>query len=295
MNPVDMLNPSDDYIWQILFAGENDAVPKRVTGAELARSCTATCTAWSGRVGTARRPADDTGEQQAAAALVCQQQGDALQQSGENGCFACRAPPSLLAPTQPPPFPRRWPAPRPAAHLHHPPATALSYLDDADTDPLLDAILADDLPPAPPGFDHQQHHDFLGPLPGEDHHGQGHAHHRGAGPGAPGGSGSGGSGGTVPGGDTGHGASGGAGLHGMDGLLGQQQVVPQQPYSAGQQPYAMAQHGQHHAQNGQHHAQHMQHAGQPPFRNGYSGHGSGELPPVKLEGAAATAAAGGFI
>jgi hypothetical protein len=32
MNPVDMLNPSDDYIWQILFAGENDAVPKRVTG-----------------------------------------------------------------------------------------------------------------------------------------------------------------------------------------------------------------------------------------------------------------------
>ena len=25
-------NPSDDYIWQILFAGENDVVPKRVTG-----------------------------------------------------------------------------------------------------------------------------------------------------------------------------------------------------------------------------------------------------------------------
>ncbi|KAI7845625.1 hypothetical protein COHA_000911 [Chlorella ohadii] len=31
MNPVDVSNPSDDYIWQILFAGENDAVPKRVT------------------------------------------------------------------------------------------------------------------------------------------------------------------------------------------------------------------------------------------------------------------------
>ena len=29
---VDVSNPSDDYIWQILFAGENDAVPKRVTG-----------------------------------------------------------------------------------------------------------------------------------------------------------------------------------------------------------------------------------------------------------------------
>ena len=33
MNPLDVSNPSDDYIWQILFAGENDAVPKRVTGA----------------------------------------------------------------------------------------------------------------------------------------------------------------------------------------------------------------------------------------------------------------------
>ncbi|KAL4437085.1 hypothetical protein ABPG75_004224 [Micractinium tetrahymenae] len=198
MNPVDVLNPSDDYIWQILFAGENDAVPKRVT-----------------------------------------------------------------------------------AHLHHPPATALSYLDDADTDPLLDAILADDLPPAPPGFDHQQHHDFLGPLPGEDgyHGGAAHAAH--------GGSGSGGSGGTVPGGDSGHGASGGTMLHGMDGLLGQQQVVPQQPHPS-------AHHGQHVQHHGQH-AQHVQHAGQLPYRNGYGGHGGGELPPVKVEGTAAAAAGGGFI
>ena len=38
------------------------------------------------------------------------------------------------------------PAPA-AAHLHHPPATALSYLDEAD--PLLDAILSDDLGPLP--------------------------------------------------------------------------------------------------------------------------------------------------
>jgi hypothetical protein len=34
MSPAEMLNPSDDYIWQILFAGENDVVPKRVTGAQ---------------------------------------------------------------------------------------------------------------------------------------------------------------------------------------------------------------------------------------------------------------------
>lgn len=32
MNPQELTNPSDDYIWQILFAGENDPVPKRVTG-----------------------------------------------------------------------------------------------------------------------------------------------------------------------------------------------------------------------------------------------------------------------
>lgn len=31
MNPSEVSNPSDDYIWQILFAGENDPVPKRVT------------------------------------------------------------------------------------------------------------------------------------------------------------------------------------------------------------------------------------------------------------------------
>lgn len=31
MNPAEVSNPSDDYIWQILFAGENDPVPKRVT------------------------------------------------------------------------------------------------------------------------------------------------------------------------------------------------------------------------------------------------------------------------
>lgn len=31
MNPSEMSNPSDDYIWQIMFAGENDPVPKRVT------------------------------------------------------------------------------------------------------------------------------------------------------------------------------------------------------------------------------------------------------------------------
>ena len=30
MNPAEMSNPSDDYIWQIMFAGENE-VPKRVT------------------------------------------------------------------------------------------------------------------------------------------------------------------------------------------------------------------------------------------------------------------------
>jgi hypothetical protein len=30
MNPLEMSNPSDDYIWQIMFAGENE-VPKRVT------------------------------------------------------------------------------------------------------------------------------------------------------------------------------------------------------------------------------------------------------------------------
>ena len=31
MNPSEVSNPSDDYIWQILFAGENDNIPKRVT------------------------------------------------------------------------------------------------------------------------------------------------------------------------------------------------------------------------------------------------------------------------
>lgn len=31
MNPSEVSNPSDDYIWQIMFAGENDPVPKRVT------------------------------------------------------------------------------------------------------------------------------------------------------------------------------------------------------------------------------------------------------------------------
>lgn len=31
MNPSEVSNPSDDYIWQILFAGKNDPVPKRVT------------------------------------------------------------------------------------------------------------------------------------------------------------------------------------------------------------------------------------------------------------------------
>lgn len=31
MNPSEVSNPSDDYIWQIMFAGEDDAVPKRVT------------------------------------------------------------------------------------------------------------------------------------------------------------------------------------------------------------------------------------------------------------------------
>jgi hypothetical protein len=31
MNPSEMSNPSDDYIWQIMFAGEDDAMPKRVT------------------------------------------------------------------------------------------------------------------------------------------------------------------------------------------------------------------------------------------------------------------------
>ncbi|GAB4817997.1 hypothetical protein N2152v2_005043 [Parachlorella kessleri] len=31
MSPQELTNPSDEYIWQILFAGENDPVPKRVT------------------------------------------------------------------------------------------------------------------------------------------------------------------------------------------------------------------------------------------------------------------------
>lgn len=31
MNPYELSNPSDDYIWQIMFAGANDAVPKRMT------------------------------------------------------------------------------------------------------------------------------------------------------------------------------------------------------------------------------------------------------------------------
>jgi len=31
MNPLNMSNPSDDYIWQILFANPSDEVPKRVT------------------------------------------------------------------------------------------------------------------------------------------------------------------------------------------------------------------------------------------------------------------------
>lgn len=31
LTPQEVTNPSDDYIWQILFAGENDPVPKRVT------------------------------------------------------------------------------------------------------------------------------------------------------------------------------------------------------------------------------------------------------------------------
>jgi len=45
MNPVDVLNPSDDYIWQILFAGENDSVPKRMTCAcrPLPLPCPACC------------------------------------------------------------------------------------------------------------------------------------------------------------------------------------------------------------------------------------------------------------
>lgn len=31
MNPYELSNPSDDYIWQIMFAGANDPVPKRMT------------------------------------------------------------------------------------------------------------------------------------------------------------------------------------------------------------------------------------------------------------------------
>lgn len=31
MDPSEMSNPSDNYVWQIMFAGENDLVPKRVT------------------------------------------------------------------------------------------------------------------------------------------------------------------------------------------------------------------------------------------------------------------------
>lgn len=55
MNPVDVLNPSDDYIWQILFAGENDAVPKRVTGERrhcdlhASNVCSCVCLVGTGR------------------------------------------------------------------------------------------------------------------------------------------------------------------------------------------------------------------------------------------------------
>lgn len=202
MNPVDVFNPSDDYIWQILFAGENDAVPKRVT-----------------------------------------------------------------------------------AHLHHPPATALSYLDD--TDPLLDAILADDLPAAPghamteAAVQREQHGSF----------------------------GSGGSGGTVPvagdaSGSTGHQFGshhmhhqhqhqhGGMMLPSLDSVFGQQQVVPQHA------PHQRQHQQQHHHQ--MQHQQQQQAMGVPqPYRNSYGSHhggGMGGVPTqaMKLEGAAATAA-NGFI
>ncbi|PSC75702.1 regulator of CO2-responsive genes isoform B [Micractinium conductrix] len=174
---------------------------------------------------------------------------------------------------------------RVTAHLHHPPATALSHWDE---DPLLDSILADDLSHdlPPHGMQHmqQQHHHHQVQQQHQQqpyHHHQQQPYHQqqqpaGATPG--GGSGSGGSGGTVPIAAGDGGATGGQHSSmppAMEVVLSGQQVVPQQPADG---PC-------HHCHRQQQHGGTAL-AAQQPYRNGY--HAAAELgaPGVKVEGAA---------
>lgn len=178
-----------------------------------------------------------------------------------------------------------------AAHLHHPPSTSLSYLDEAD--PLLDAILADDLGPLPEApHQHAQHAQHpqqqtqhaqqgqQGPPPQQQYaaqggHGNGHGHVNGHSHGHLNGHVQGLSGGLDPVGDRLVPMGNGSAPH-LQHAPPHQQQHPQQHMH----PSLGAVLHHHHPAAAQ------QHGGQPQHRNGYGSHGPGaELAPpaVKLD------------